>query len=62
MVLEVAGVWFDILLTRSVFRCGTEPRPHERSCFYRVLFIWEEVAAGAPSAHQLGLDQHQKSF
>lgn len=51
MVLEVADVWFDILLTWSVFRCGFEHRPHKCSCLYRVLFIWEGAAARAPSAH-----------
>lgn len=62
MVLEVADVWFDILLTRSVFRCGFEHRPHKCRCLYRVLFIWEGAAAGAPSAHDLDLEQHQESI
>lgn len=60
MVLEVADDWVDILLTRSVFRCGFERRPHKCSCPDRRLFIWGGAAGGAPSAHELELDQHQK--
>lgn len=41
VVLEVANVWFDILLTWSVFRCGFEHRPHKCSCLYGMLFFWE---------------------
>lgn len=48
MVLEVVDVWFDIPLTRSVFRCGFEHRPHKCSCLHSVLLIWEGAAVGLP--------------